>query len=319
MMSLFVLSVTATAQTTLYPSHLYPGVSWEMQPVAPQSDALKYQFRQDETIKPKEKPQQWAVPDVNQPRYRPLNTKEVEKPIHDYQYRSEIPDAVLDQAYNTSEFKQGLSDDTIGQQKFAPFDYQSGFTNENPNPTYYRLEQTSEFKQGLPDYQPKPLPEYTNTYGHSAAYPTQSYTQPVYPQANYHPSYSMDNYYMAQPYNPWNPQQQFTQPQQQQANPWQASQYMYQNMMQAMPNLPDVNTDLPTLPLDSQFYFQQNSPFQNYHSQQQQSRELPFSPEQVFIVPSHWIQPPNQENTNNTAQFTVYPIEQTPADLPEMW
>ncbi|WP_353573007.1 hypothetical protein [Candidatus Albibeggiatoa sp. nov. BB20] len=361
-MSLCLLSSATIAQTVIYPSNLYPDVSWEIQPPAAKTNESMYQYRRDEALQAKKTthPQQWAAPNLNQPRYRPLNAREAMKSVHSYQYRSEIPNGVLEQANDFSEFKQGLleenahnmpqassdyqnnsnqftsnpshyqpqqgsefkqglsaHEDNVNDMRPASSHYQDGFSQFTSNSSHYRSQQGSEFKQGLADYQPKPLPhyDYSNVQHHSTGYPTQTYTQSTYPQANRYPT--MDNYYAEQQpsHNPWNPQPQ-------QTNPWQTSQSAYQNMMQTLPELPDINLGLPTLP-DGQFYFQQNSPYNTHDNYTKQSRELPFSPEQVFIVPSNWIKPPTSSQSNkkagNNAQFTVYPVEQIPLTKQEIW
>lgn len=266
--SLYLLSATAwaTSQTVIYPSNLYPGISWEIQ--APIEQQTAFQYRGDS------KPQQWAKPKFNQPRYRPLDATQAARSIHSYKYRSEIPNEVLQQYYNSSEFKPGIL----------------------PNNNDYRPNRQSEFKPGLPDYQPKPLPTFDySDYSNSQKY---SYQQQVYPQTQHYST----PHYTTKPYNPWSPQQ---------VNPWQTSQYMYQNMMQ---NAPAGNWAIPELPFESQFFYQQRDNTREHYNQ----RELPFSPEQVFIVPSNWIQAPTYSATSrDDTQFTVYPIEE---QLPkEIW
>jgi hypothetical protein len=290
--SLYLLSATAwaTSQTVIYPSNLYPGISWEIQ--APVEQQTAFQYRGDS------KPQQWAKPKFNQPRYRPLDAKQAARPIHSYKYRSEIPSEVLQQYYNSGEFKPGILPNNIGQSN------------------NYRPNGQSEFKPGLPDYQPKPLPTSDYAYSDYPSLQKYSYQQQAYPQTQHYST----PHYTTQAYNPWNPQQDNPwNPQQvnpwnpQQVNPWQTSQYMYQNMMQ---NTPAGNWAIPELPFESQFFYQQRDNTRQHYNQ----RELPFSPEQVFIVPSNWIQAPTSSysaTSRDDTQFTVYPIEE---QLPkEIW
>jgi hypothetical protein len=304
-----------TTQTVVYPSNLYPGVSWKIQSSA-ETNKPKYQYRQDAVLPPKKTNahQQWSEPHLNQPRYRPLDMMETTKPVHGYQYRSEIPDAILEKPYHFHEFKQGLSsyEDDINRIDPTSPNYQNNTNQLNSNLSHYRSQQYSEFKQGLPDYQPNPLPNpnyYSNLLEYSKPYSAQTYNnQSNYPQTSHYPT--TGNHYAAQPYNPWslNPQPQIST---NQNNPWQTSPYTSQNMPQMMPALPDTNVGLSTFPFDGQFYFQQDSPYNTYNDSKQ-PRELPFSPERVFIVPSSWIKPPTSHPSNtesgNRTQFTVYPI-----------
>ncbi|MEK7989666.1 MAG: hypothetical protein VSS52_001560 [Thiotrichaceae bacterium] len=309
-----------TTQTVIYPSNLYPGISWKIQPPA-EINGSKYQYRQDTLLQSKElnAHQQWVGLQLNQPRYRPLDMMETTKPVYDYQYRSEIPVATLEQPHHFNEFKQGLSgyeDDTnhnltqpLTHLDSTSLDYQNNPSQSNSN---YRSQQYTEFKQGLPNYQPKPLPHtdyYSNLQGYSKPYPAQTYnSQSSYPQTSRYST--TDNNYTAQSYNPWSLQPQ-TPTNSNSQNPWQTSQHIYQNIPQVIPALPDTNLGLSTFPFDGQFHFQQDSPY-NTHNNSKQPRELPFSPERVFIVPSSWIKPPTsyQSNTEsgNRAQLTVYPI-----------
>ena len=303
------------AQTVLFPSNLYPGISWEIQP----NTEVQLIYRQDAALQPKANLFQQKVQPSYKPRYRPLDSKQATHSIHKrYQYRSDIPDDVLTNA-PISEYKQGL-DNYQNNRPTYEIDYPSTPTTHGLR--YRSEQQEDEYKQGLPDYQPQPLPSYSATsYTTPNMPPIPTYSQSMYPQQR---DYAVvQNPYIAQPYNPWSPQQQPAYSQSD--NPWQVSQSMYQNMLQSMPAVPQNNWTMPELPFDGQFYFQQNTPYA--HDNPQQQRELPFSPEQVFIVPSHWIQAPtaSQQQPYNppekNTQFTVYPAEIQPEsfDLQEVW
>ncbi len=278
----------AASRSVVYPSNLYPGISWKVESVV--ETMPTYQFRQDIDLTSK---QSQPKAKLNQPRYRPLDA--AAKPIHSYQYRSEIPKSVLEQKYyDDGTFKAGLMDTKPELSKH----------NES-----YQVE--SEFKQGLPDYQPKPLLSYNYPY-YSGYYPE------IYDQTSYTKRSPSENNYEL--YNPWNQQQQANpwnqQPQvnpwnqqqqanpwtpQQRINPWQKSEYIYQNLSQSMPAL--LDSDVGALPFDAQFHFQQD------YSYSSSEKDLPLTSDEVFIVPSHWIQPPTdqQSNTENNTKFTVYP------------